>query len=199
MNSNVKINDKLDDFNELENKTQLQLNKLILKYENIIDKVKKRKEDKICCDFKNQILDDFRYGVRCDDVRKQYLMIIRINLIKARELYEKMKVELVTLNKKKELDHLKEKRLCQCGCVVSLVHMSRHKTTSKHQKHLIDFNSFKQKLEKLNEEYNSKVEAWLNKKEWNKSIAATLKEIRKKRIKVHKDRKRLRVKVKVLG
>lgn len=198
MSNKLNINENINDFNNIEGKTQGQLNKLIVKYENIIDKIKKRKEDKISCNFRFQILDDFRFGLNSDDVRRKYLFVIKTNLNKARCLYEKRKVELVTVNKKKELDHLKEKRLCECGCEVTFVNLSRHKSTPKHKKQLVDFNDFKQKLAMLNEEYKTKVGAWLDKKEWNKNIAPTLKEIRRKRIKVHKDKKRLRIKVKVL-
>jgi len=132
------------DFVGFENMTQLQLNKLVLKYNNIyaknitaihhlspvnryyLQKVFKKINKKI---HERQVGDNCPYNVK---LFKNYKITMANNIASATAIYESQKAELVITQKEHYTEHQNEKVICQCGGHYSNRNKQIHLKSLKH-------------------------------------------------------------------
>jgi len=143
-----------DAFDELENKSLVELHNLIKHYEYLVkeklerlyrypnfnclsDFFKDKEERRVFYETFFYTKDEVEYVSKYVKIKiKKYITLIKSNLDKCKEIYKEKSNESKDVRREKKKNVLCNKKICECGAEVSMRNFAEHKKSKKHVKYL---------------------------------------------------------------
>ena len=135
------------DFINIESKSQLQLNKMIVKYNNKLQTIRKQNRGNYLpwielkrvmrpTPYYDEVMKGKKttyYNGKHKEKLRRYMSELQDNIERAEKLYETRKEELKVEQKKNYSADLRETVVCSCGATVTKRNIAKHKKSNSHK------------------------------------------------------------------